>query len=114
MHSEIVVVLVSRNGMGEAPAPLAQLLLKKWLGLVLAQDRTPEAICFYGEGVKLVTEGSPVVAELAGLEKRGVHLVACQTCLEYFGLVDRVVVGSVGGMADIVDWQWRAGKLIQL
>lgn len=43
--------------------------------------------------MKLVVEGSPVIGELKALEKKGVQLIACGTCLDYFGLKDKVVVG---------------------
>jgi intracellular sulfur oxidation DsrE/DsrF family protein len=74
----------------------------------------PAAICFYTDGVKLVVEGSPVLEPLKSLEARGVHLIICSTCLSYFGLEDKVRVGVVGGMTDIIEAQWRAGKVITL
>ena len=48
------------------------------------------------------------------LEAKGVHLVICSTCLNYFGLEDQVEVGVVGGMTDIIEAQWRADKVITL
>jgi hypothetical protein len=41
-------------------------------------------------------------------------LVLCSTCLEYYGLLDQVEVGIVGGMTDIIEAQWRAEKVITL
>jgi peroxiredoxin family protein len=74
----------------------------------------PGAICFYTEGVRLVCEGSPVLDQLRALEAKGVHLIICQTCLEFFGLADKVQVGVVGGMGDIIEAQWRAEKVITI
>jgi intracellular sulfur oxidation DsrE/DsrF family protein len=74
----------------------------------------PKAICFYTDGVKLVCAGSPVLTELRGLEARGVHLVICQTCLNYFGLADQVQLGVVGGMTDIITAVWGADTVITL
>ena len=58
---------------------------------------TPGAICFYADGVKLAVEGSPVLEQLVELETRGCHLILCQTCLNHFGLIEKVKVGIVGG-----------------
>ena len=46
----------------------------------------PGAICFYTSGVKMVVEGSPVLDVLQSLESRGVRLIICKTCLDYYGL----------------------------
>ena len=59
-------------------------------------------------------EGSPVLDNLRALEEQGVRLVLCKTCLEAFGLLDRVRVGVIGGMPDILTAQWKAGKVIAL
>ncbi len=74
----------------------------------------PSAICFYTEGVKLVVEGSPLLSRLSQIEKIGVRLIICSTCLNFFGLIDKVRVGIVGGMADILEAQTKAGKVIML
>lgn len=59
-------------------------------------------------------EGSPVLEQLHALEGKGVRLIICSTCLNYFGLQDKVKVGIVGGMADILEAQLRADKVITL
>jgi len=74
---------------------------------------TPD-ICFYTEGVKLVCEDSALLERLGELKRKGVHLVVCSTCLGYFGLTDRLRVGIVGGMSDILELQVRVSKVITL
>jgi len=61
-----------------------------------------------------VVEGSALLERLADLEHKGVHLIICSTCLNYFGLTDKVKVGIVGGMPDIIEAQIRASKVITL
>jgi intracellular sulfur oxidation DsrE/DsrF family protein len=82
--------------------------------LLAENDYLPAAICFYTEGVHLAVEGSPVLAELKELEAKGVRLILCGTCLAFFNLTDKVAVGIVGGMTDIIEAQWKAGKTISL
>lgn len=108
------VILIPNNGLGQADPPLRQMLIGKYLELLLANGDLPAAICFYTEGVKLVVEGSPVLAQLAALEAQNVRLVVCSTCLNYFGLTEALKVGIIGGMGDILTAQTQAEKVITL
>ncbi len=108
------VILLNNDGMGKAEAPLPHILISYYLRLLLENDYLPAVICFYTEGVKLVAEGSPVIESLQQLEAKGTRLIVCGTCLDYFGLRNRVAAGIVGGMNDILEAQWRAQKVITL
>jgi selenium metabolism protein YedF len=112
-HSD-TVILINRNGMGHAEQALQQRLISTYLQLLNEHDELPAAICFYTEGVRLVVEGSPVLDTLKSLEKKGVHIILCATCLDFYHLTDQVRVGIVGGMGDILEAQLRAGKVITL
>lgn len=107
--SKAIVVIFKSNGMGETDEqPLKDKLTKTFLTFTRQNPNLPQAICFYTEGVRLACEGSPVLEELRALEAVGVHLILCQTCLDYFGLKDKVKVGIVGGMGDIMAAMWQA------
>lgn len=108
------VILVTNDGMGSAEAALRHKLIRLYLGILLEDNLAPKAICFYADGVKLVVEGSPVLDLLKQLEARGIALISCVTCLRHYGLVERVKVGVVGGMHDIVTAQWHGSKVITL
>jgi len=108
------VLLLTRNGMGTADVELQLKLIDTYLRLLLEGGDLPSAVCFYTEGVRLVVEGSPLLERLQEVEARGVRLVVCSTCLGYFGLTEKVRVGIVGGMADILEAQARAEKVITL
>lgn len=111
--SETLVVL-ARDGMGEAEPELSMKLLAKWLELVLQNGDVPGAVALFTRGVHLVVEGSPVLDLLRRFEAAGTHLVVCSTCLEFYGLRDRVAVGIVGGMGDIIAAQAKARRVIRL
>jgi sulfur relay (sulfurtransferase) complex TusBCD TusD component (DsrE family) len=113
-NSRGVVILVTNDGMGIANPELQHKLIGSYLQLLNDNHIFPEAICFYTDGVKLVTEGSPVIQQLKSLEEHGVRLIICQTCLSYFGLIDKVQVGIVGGMGDIIEAQFKADRVITL
>jgi len=108
------VILIPREGMGSAEGTLQLKLLDTYLRLLVENKTLPAAICFYTEGVRLVVEGSPLLERLSGIEQAGVRLIICSTCLNYFGLTDKVRVGIVGGMPDILDAQLKADKVITL
>ncbi len=108
------VILINDNGMGKGELPLQQTLIGKYLELLLQHDQLPAAICFYTEGVRLVCKDSPVLESLRALEARRVRLIVCSTCLNYLNLTDKVQVGIVGGMGDILEAQIKADKVITL
>lgn len=108
------VLLLTHNGMGRADTELQHKLAGTYFGLLAENGVLPGVICFYTDGVRLVCEGSPVLDELRALEEKGVRLIVCGTCLNHFGLADKVRVGIVGGMTDIIEAQWRAEKVITL
>ncbi len=108
-----VVFIFNSNGFGQtSEQALKNKLAKTFLTLILQNQDYPRAICFYTDGVKLACEGSAVLEELAALEAKGVHLILCQTCLDYFGLKDKVRVGIVGGMGDIIAAMLQANSVV--
>jgi len=103
------LILFTRNGMGDAPAELQQKLAGIFLNL-LNKDTAPGVVAFYGEGVRLTCSDSPVLDQLRALADKGTRLVICQTCLDYYGLRDKVHVG----MGDIVAAMASANKVISV
>lgn len=108
------LLMITNDGMGHADQPLRHRLIGTYLTLLEQNGTLPGAIAFYTQGVRLVVEGSPVLEQLASLEAKGVHLIACKTCLDALGLTDRLRVGLVGGMGDILAAQAKATKVITL
>jgi len=112
--SASTVVVLGSDGMGAGDQALSHKLFRLYLTMLQENEFYPGAVCFYSGGVKMVVEGSPVLDLLRVFEARGVRLIICSTCLQYFGLADKVAVGIVGGMNDIVLAQWMASKVITL
>jgi hypothetical protein len=106
-------ILFTRNGLGDAPAELQQKLGSIFLSLV-DKGAVPGVLAFYGEGVKLVCDDSPVLEQLRSLATHGATIIVCQTCLDFYKLRDRVRVGTIGGMGDIVAAMSSADKVISV
>ena len=108
------IILITNNGMGKAEPALQQKLIAKYFELLMQNTSLPAAICFYTEGVKLTVAGSPVLEQLKALEIKGVRLIICSTCLDFYNLNGQTQVGIVGGMSDIIEAQTKAAKVITL
>jgi len=108
------IILVPNNGMGTADIALQHKLAAKYFELLLQNNELPSAICFYTDGVKLTAINSPILDQLKALESKGVRLISCSTCLEYFKLLDKVQAGIIGSMADIIEAQTKASKVITI
>ncbi len=109
------VIQCTRFGMGHTNIHSLNIkLITKYFDILLQGNELPAAITFYTDGVQLVTEGSPIVEQLSQLEAKGVRLIICSTCLDELRLADKVKVGIVGGMPDIIEAQMRASKVITI
>jgi hypothetical protein len=111
------VVVIARHGMGttgHGDEAFGVEMLEKFLHTLEGRDDKPAAICFVTDGVRTVAEDGAAAFSLRMLEESGVRLVSCGTCLDHFGLTDRVRVGQIGTMAEIVDLLADAGKVINL
>ncbi len=108
------LVIVRGPGLGEGPDELRTRVFGTWTKVVMENGDLPAALAFYTEGVRLCCEGSPVLEKLKAMDEAGVRLILCRTCLVEFDLEDKVEVGIVGGMGDIVAAQTLADKVITL
>ncbi len=113
-HPSGTVILITNDGMGNAEKELRHKLIRTYLTLLLDGGKLPAVMCFYTEGVRLAAAGSPVLDLLESIAEKGTRLILCSTCLNYVGLIEQVRVGIVGGMADILEAQLRAEKVITI
>ncbi|MBL8877598.1 MAG: DsrE family protein [Phycisphaerales bacterium] len=107
------VISIGHDGMGHGDAELGRRILGTFLKKSI-QIQDLSAITFHNAGVKLVAPDSPVRVELSQLHERGVEIKPCRTCLEFYGLIDRIAVGEIVTMDDIVAEWSRATKVISL
>ena len=89
--------------MGQGETELTTLLMGNFLRSLVSSEKKPEYLIFYASGVKLVSEESAYLEILASLENLGVEILSCSTCLNYYGLAEKVKVGGKSNMAEIVE-----------
>lgn len=93
---------------------LGHILMRGFFHTLGEVEPVPDTIIFYNSGVKLVVEASPVVEDLQALVEAGAQILACGTCLGYYELEDKVVVGEISNMYTIAETMLRAGKKVSL
>ena len=108
------VVAVGADHMGEGSQELGEALLKGFLFALTVQETLPATILFFNGGARLTCEGSDSLEDLKALVEKGVEVLTCGTCLDYYGLTDTLAVGQVTNMYDIVEKQMKADKVINL
>ncbi len=109
-----LVLVIPGESMGRGDAELGQILIRGFVHTLGEVQPLPDTIIFFNSGVKLVVEGSPVQEDLRALHERGVEILACGTCLGYYELKEKVVVGEVSNMYTIAETMLSAGKVVSL
>lgn len=108
------VYVINSDSMGAGDAGLGAKILGAFIRTLTTLDPKPEALLFYNAGVKLLARDSPYLEGLKALDDAGVELLACVTCLEHFQLMDRLGVGRVSNMREIVSHMQQAAKVVTL
>lgn len=107
------IVVVSSDRMGSGNDELGKVLVKGFIFAVTQLDELPEQMLFYNGGAVLTCEGADTLEDLKNLEAQGVEILTCGTCLDYYGLKEKLQVGSVTNMYAIVEAMSRADKIIR-
>ena len=107
------IVVIASDKMGSGNDELGKVLIKGFIFAVTQLEELPKAMIFYNGGATLTAEGSDSLEDLKSLEAQGVEILTCGTCLNYYGLTDKLEVGSVTNMYTIVEKMAEAGKIIQ-
>ncbi len=91
-------VLIASNHMGRGSEELGKMLIKGFIFSLSQMPVPPKAVIFINSGVELACQGSNAIGDLEELVKLGTEVVACGTCLNYFGLTEKLTVGQIGDM----------------
>lgn len=108
-----MVVVVSSDRMGMGNDELGKVLIKGFIYAVTQLDTLPKTMLFYNGGAAITCEGSDSLEDLKSLEAQGVEILTCGTCLDYYGLKEKLAVGSVTNMYSIVEKMAGAGKILK-
>ncbi len=112
--NEELAVLIRSNLFGQGEAELGQVLMKSFLFSLNELDTRLTHIIFMNSGIFLTIEGSPVLDILNVLEEKGVGILSCGTCLDFYQAKDKLAVGSVTNMYTALEIITTAGRSITL
>ena len=110
---ENTVVVIDSLHMGKGDVELGRILMKGFIYTLSEIEELPKTILFYNEGVKLAIEGAESLQDLKSLEERGVEILSCGTCLNFYGITEKLRVGSVTNMYTILERQMKATRVIK-
>ena len=101
------------NVMGSGNDELGATLMKGFIYAVSQLEELPKTMLFYNGGVKLTTEGSASLEDLKSLQAQGVEILSCGTCLNFYGLSEKLAVGEVTNMYTIVEKRNGASHIVK-
>lgn len=107
------VVVISSDTMGSGDDELGGILMKGFIFALTQQDELPSTILFYNGGAKLTCEDAPTLEDLKSLEACGVEILTCGTCLNHYGLTEKLQVGSVTNMYAIAEKMTQASLIVK-
>ena len=107
------VVVVASDAMGLGDDTLGRQLMKGCIYAISQQEKLPKTMLFYNGGAKMTSEGSPAIEDLKAMEAQGVEILTCGTCLNHYGLSDKLMVGSVTNMYTIVEKMSGASLIVK-
>lgn len=107
-----LTIAFASDTMGQGEDELGAILIKSFIYTVSQTQPYPKSMVFFNRGVRLTTEGSPVIDDLKALAEQGVEIVSCGTCLDFYHLKDKLLVGEISNMYDIYERLEKPAKNI--
>jgi selenium metabolism protein YedF len=108
------VILVASDRLGDGADELGRLLMKNFIITLLDLERLPDRMLFLNSGVLLTSEGSEVLEALEALGNRGVEVLSCGVCLDFYHKKEKLKAGTVTNMFTIAESLMQAGSVIRL
>lgn len=108
-----LVAVLSANTMGNGEEQLGKILMKSFIFALTKQDQLPDTILCYNSGAFLTCEDSDSLDDLKAMEAQGVKILTCGTCLDFYGLKEKLTVGGVTNMYEIVEIMENASSIIR-
>ena len=112
-HKRTYDIVIKGTGMGVGEKVLVDNLMNAFIHTVAQRENLPSHIIFYGEGVKLATKGSGCLEDLKALSDKGVKVLSCGICLDYYEITEHIEVGEVTTMGAVVEILSNSNLIIE-
>lgn len=107
-------IFIGKEIIGAGSEELGKNLMKMFLYTLSESDDIPKYILFMNDGVKVPTNNEQAIEHLKELENKGVEILVCGTCLNFYNLESRLSVGKISNMYDITNAMKETEKVITL
>jgi selenium metabolism protein YedF len=114
LNDKNLIIMITSDKFGSGDDKLGTALMKSYLYALTENDIKPEKMFFINSGVKLTSEGTEVLESIKTLESSGVEIFSCGTCLDFYGLKEKLLVGGVTNMYSIVESTNGASNTIKI
>ncbi len=108
-----LVIMITSDKMGIGDDELGTVLMRSFIHTLTEMETQPDTMILYNAGVKLAVDGSDVLHDLKNIEEKGVKILVCGTCLNFFNLKEKLKVGVVSNMYDITETLLKAKKIVR-
>ncbi|MDP3507060.1 MAG: sulfurtransferase-like selenium metabolism protein YedF [Candidatus Melainabacteria bacterium] len=125
LSSTGTIILISRNTFGSTSGEsdrnsdkvkedqdFSSNLLNLFLQTLLQSGHEPRAILMVNSGVQLMDPDGPYIKVLTELREKGIEVLACGLCLDYYGLKSKVQIEQVTNMFAICEYLFSADRII--
>lgn len=114
IKSDNFVIVITTDKIGTGNDELGAVLMKSYTYALTEAKPLPKSIMFLNSAATLTVEGSEVLGNIQKMRDMGVEIISCGTCLDYYGIKEKLAVGIVGNMYTIVEKMHEASKVINI
>ncbi|MDF2880896.1 MAG: SirA family protein [Clostridiaceae bacterium] len=107
-------IVISSSFLGNGDDKLGAILMKSYLYALSESDNLPKDLIFINGGVKLTIEDSDCLDSIKKIHEKGVNILSCGTCLDFYNLKEKLAVGEITNMYSIVEKMDKASNTIKL
>jgi selenium metabolism protein YedF len=106
------IIAIRSDRMGSGSDELGEILLKGFMNTIGAVFPLPAAIVFYNSGVQMARKGSSLIDTLKLLQSKGVKILVCGTCTDYYQIKGEIEVGTISNMYTILETMTSADLVL--
>lgn len=110
---EDVVVYINSHLLGVGDEALGRFLMKNFLKTLLELKVKPDRLILINSGVQLAAEESEALEMLTKLSESGTEILSCGTCLDFYGLKEKMRVGRISNMVEIAQSLLNGSRVVR-
>lgn len=109
-----LAVVISRNTMGEGADELGKILIKGFIYSLTELPTPPKHVVFLNSGAFLTSDAANTIDDLKTLEQKGTVILTCGTCINFYGIKEKLAVGAIANMYEIAEIMASAAKVVNI